>query len=263
MTLNMWNVAGPLTERIAEARLWVRMLQPDVVCLQELVVREGDAGTHWGIWDGLGYELSFCGVIPFGDAGEFGNGILARHPIAAENRTKLPGLDKDENRHVQHAALTLPTGQTLHVFNTHLNWRLDEGYVRQAQVQALQSFVEETVGAMPVGSQPPVVCGDFNAPPETDEIGYMAGAVALDGRTVVWQDSWRAAGSGEGHTWDNRNPFASTDHEPRRRLDYVWVGLADPTNGRGRVLHARLVCDTPLTGTYATDHFGVMAEIAV
>ncbi|MCC7075699.1 MAG: endonuclease/exonuclease/phosphatase family protein [Acidimicrobiia bacterium] len=263
MTLNMWNVGGPLDERIREARLWVEMLEPDVVCFQELVVREGDPATHWGIWDGLGYELVFCRMIPFGDAGDFGNGIVTRLPVIASAEVRLPGLDREENRHVQHAAVTLPTGQTMHVFNTHLNWRLDEGYVRQRQVQAIQEFVDVTVGDVPVGAQPPVLCGDFNATPESAEIAYLAGFHTLDGRSVAWQDAWRAAGSGDGLTWDNRNPFATKDHEPRRRLDYIWVGLPDQTNGRGRVLHARLVCDVPLTGTYASDHLGVMAEITV
>jgi endonuclease/exonuclease/phosphatase family metal-dependent hydrolase len=215
------------------------------------------------MWADLGYGLSFCGIIPFGDAGEFGNGILSRFPIAAENRLHLPGLDREENRHAHHAALELPTGQALHVFNTHLNWRHDEGRVRQAQVSALAGFVDDVVGQVPVGAQPPVMCGDFNAAPESTEIGHLSGFAAMGGRTVAWQDAWQAAGSGEGLTWDNRNPFASSVHEPRRRIDYIWVGMPDPTSGRGRVLHTRLVCDVPLTGSYATDHFGLMAEIVI
>ena len=51
-------------------------------------------------------------------------------------------------------------------------------------------------------------------------------------------------------------------HEPDRRIDYVFVGWRRE-GGAGRVESARVVCDRSLTGTFATDHFGVLADIAV
>ncbi|MEY2567203.1 MAG: hypothetical protein QOE35_1732, partial [Actinomycetota bacterium] len=63
-----------------------------------------------------------------------------------------------------------------------------------------------------------------------------------------------------GFTWDNRNPFAAAEHEPDRRIDYVLVGWRRDS-GAGRVESARVVCDRALTGTFASDHFGLVADI--
>ena len=51
--------------------------------------------------------------------------------------------------------------------------------------------------------------------------------------------------------------------ERNRRLDYVFVGpMRD--NGPGAVLHSRVVLDLPnAEDVYPSDHFGVLAEIAL
>lgn len=269
LTLNLWNMSGPLAERMTEARRWFELLEPDVACFQELVAGDGDGtgrpggagGPHAGIWDGLGYELLLCPIVPFGDAGFFGNGIVTRLPIVSHEVVDLPGLDREENRKAQLCTLTMPGGADLVVANTHLNWRLDEGYVREAQVCELDRRVRRAQAETGRDSQPPIICGDFNADADSTEIRYLAGLATIEGVSTAYQDCWRAAGRGSGCTWDNRNPFASAAHEHGRRLDYIWSGLADMVSGRGRVLHARVVCDEPLTGRHSSDHYGMYAEV--
>ncbi|HEV2368763.1 MAG TPA: hypothetical protein VGR90_02745, partial [Acidimicrobiales bacterium] len=56
------------------------------------------------------------------------------------------------------------------------------------------------------------------------------------------------------------NAFADTEREPDRRIDYVM--LLWRAHAKLWVRHARVVCDRALTGTFASDHFGVMAEVA-
>ena len=43
---------------------------------------------------------------------------------------------------------------------------------------------------------PPILCGDFNAEPDSDEIRFLCSLTALDGRTTFFQDAWRVAGDG-------------------------------------------------------------------
>ena len=51
--------------------------------------------------------------------------------------------------------------------------------------------------------------------------------------------------------------------ERNRRLDYVFVGQIRD-DGWGAVLDARVVLDLPdANGVYASDHFGVYAEIGI
>ena len=77
---------------------------------------------------------------------------------------------------------------------------------------------------------------------------------------LVFIDGWRAGGTGPGITWDNRNPFAATDHEPDRRIDYVFVGYPRD-GGRGQVVRAELVGTAPVDGVWPSDHFGVVADL--
>ena len=102
---------------------------------------------------------------------------------------------------------------------------------------------------------PPILAGDFNAEPGSDEIR------GLSDRRSRWVDAWSAAGDGgPGSTWASRNPYARLAGELDRRIDYIFV--APPgADGRGRVESCRVVCDDERDGVWASDHFGVYAEL--
>lgn len=256
MTLNIWNLFGPWGERRQEIVAWLRHLSPDLVCLQE--VAEHPDGRNQATWlaeaSGAGYHCAY-GPGLVGDWGANGNAVLSRWPIDASDTIALPALDEeDEGRVVVHAR----TGG-IDVFCTHLNWRYEHGAVRQTQVQVIVDAIEQR--ADPASPLPPVLAGDFNADPDSDEVRFLCGLTAPGGRSTYFQDAWRVAGGGgPGWTWDNRDPWAAAEHEPDRRIDYIFVGWRRD-NGNGRVESARVVCDRSLTGTFATDHFGVAADV--
>ena len=257
LTLNIWNLSGPWRERREEILAWLRLLDPDVVCLQEVVESpEGKNQARWlGERAGSGYQVAFAaGASISGHA--FGNAVLSRWPIDATESTPLPrsSAADDTNRVVLHART-----HGLDVFCTHLAWRLDDGAVRERQVRALTGFIDST--ADPAAAIPPILAGDLNAEPESTEMRYLTGLGSLEGHSVCFIDSWAAAGGGgPGHTWDNRNPFAFTEREPSRRIDHILVGWR-PATGVW-VTRAGVVCDRAITGTFASDHFGLVAEIA-
>jgi endonuclease/exonuclease/phosphatase family metal-dependent hydrolase len=145
------------------------------------------------------------------------------------------------------------------VFCTHLNWQYEDGWIREQQVLDLVDAVGQL--ADPESPLPPIVCGDMNAEPESTEMRFLAGLSSMNGRSVYFQDAWRVAGGrGPGFTWDNRNPFAAAEFEPDRRIDYIYAGWRRH-GGAGRIESARVACNRSLTGTYATDHFGLVADI--
>jgi endonuclease/exonuclease/phosphatase family metal-dependent hydrolase len=255
MTLNIWNTSH-WRERREEIVAWVTHVEPDVLCLQEVVNREDGrnqaawlaarTGRHWAGGPGL----------DFGNDAWFGNAVLSRWPIDAHSTTRLPGLDQnDEGRVLLHART-----DGLDVFCTHLNWQYHHGNIREAQVLKVVATIEAQ--ADPSSELPPIVCGDFNANPDSNEIRFMCGLATLEGRSTFFQDAWRVAGgAGPGHTWDNRNSFAAQEREPDGRIDYIFVGWRRD-GGAGRIESARVVCDRSLTGAFASDHFGVLADIA-
>jgi endonuclease/exonuclease/phosphatase family metal-dependent hydrolase len=256
MTLNIWNLSGPWRQRRDEIVAWLRLVDPDVVCLQE--VMEAPDGRNQARWlgqaTGAGYEVAFAGAR-LGEH-QFGNAVLSRWPIEATAGAPLPpsAAPDDTDRVVLHAR----TGG-LDVFCTHLAWRLDDGVVRERQVRVLADFVAER--ADPGAAVPPVLAGDLNAAPDSTEMRYLTGLASLEGHSVCFIDAWAmAGGGGGGHTWDNRNPFAFPEREPSRRIDHILLGWRPGTGVW--VSRAGLVCDRALTGTFASDHFGLVAEIA-
>ena len=260
LTLNIWNLSGPWRARRAEIVAWLDRMTPDVVCLQEVV--EGYDGRNQarrvaelaaGDW-----HVAYAGSPSEWYAGGwFGNAVLSRWPIDASHAEDLPHTPASDE--VQRLVLHART-RGLDVFCTHLNWRYDEGSIRERQVHRVVEVVEQR--ADPGSPLPPIVCGDLNAEPDATEIRFLTGLASVGGRSTYFQDAWRVAGGGgPGWTWDNRNPFAAAEHEPDRRIDYVLVGWRHD-DGAGRVETARVVCDRALTGTFASDHFGVVADIA-
>ena len=260
MTLNLWNLSGGWRERRAEVLAWLELLQPDVVCLQEVIEdADGRNSARW-LYDNAGGFEGFAHhgtPTPLFENITFGNAILSRWSIATTNVVDLPDDDppaEPTGRFVLHVRTN-----GLDVFCTHLTSLPAHGYLREQQVLATDDAVRRL--ADPGAAMPPILAGDFNADPDATEIRYLSGLATLDGRSTYYQEAWRVAGGREpGWTWENRNPFMSVQHDTDRRIDYVFVGWRRD-DGRGRVETCRVVCDRSLTGVYASDHFGLLAEI--
>lgn len=98
----------------------------------------------------------------------------------------------------------------------------DESALRCTRVVQVSRFVARHAGC----GFPPVLTGDLNAEPDTDEVRLVYGhktAPAVPGQVLV--DAWRYADPAEpGDTWDRRNPFVRATHEPSSRIDYILVG---------------------------------------
>ena len=253
MTLNIWNMSGPWRERRDEIVAWLHLVEPDIVCLQEVFDSPGDKNQASWLAErvGLGHRVAFGG-IELGDH-RFGNAVLSRWDIEHDETFLLPTSAAPDD--VQRVALHARTNG-IDVFSTHLAWRLDDGAVRERQVRALADEVLSR--SDPEG--PTVLAGDFNADPAANEIRYLMGRASLDGSSVCFMDAWETSGGGgPGNTWDNRNPFAVGEREPDRRIDYIF--LLWRVHAGYWFRNARLVCDRSLSGTYASDHLGVLAEL--
>jgi endonuclease/exonuclease/phosphatase family metal-dependent hydrolase len=259
LTLNLWHDQGPWPARAERIRAWLDRLDPDVVGFQEALRGPGLDQTA----ELLGARLPHRAYARAqqlereGRSLEFGNAIASRWPLEEADFQRLPDRGETERRAALHAVIDAPFGP-LGFASTHLHWRFHHGDTRVQQAKALAL---EVIRRRPKGGFPPVVVGDFNAEPDSDEIRFLTGGHAVDGKSVYFHDAWRVAGSGgDGTTWSNRNRFARLALEPERRIDYVFVGY--PTaQGLGRVEACRVVCDQAVDGVWPSDHFGVYAEL--
>ena len=265
-TLNIWNNEGPWTERKQLIRAELARMQPDVMGLQEVLrvlsgesqeqqagpVRLPRAAERWtntpdrdqaaALAEGLGYHLRYGAAARYEGGLEFGNALLSRFPVLEDQVFPLPNEQTTESRSLLYALLDTPYGRQP-VFVTHLNWKLFHGRVRVRQVL----FIVETIFALvPTEADllPPLLMGDFNAEPESDEIRFLRGFATIEGKSVSFADAWVWGGDGTaGHTFDRKNPFAARSHEPPRRIDYIFVRGPD-RHYRGEPTNTRLAfCD--------------------
>ncbi len=252
---NIWWRFGPWEQRQPAIIETLRGLDADVICLQEVW---GDEGTDQAeiLARELGYFHVFAPIMTMNRLG-FGNAILSRWPIAETRMVELSGRDETmEGRCVVAAEIDGPRGRFM-AFCTHLNYRYEHSHIRQQQVADLAQFV----AANSLKTYPPVLCGDFNADPASDEIRMLKGLTTCPEPGLFFHDAWEAAGpGGPGYTWDNGNAHAAQEYEPNRRIDYIFVG-APKRRTAGHIADCRIVGDAPVNGVYPSDHFAVLAEL--
>jgi endonuclease/exonuclease/phosphatase family metal-dependent hydrolase len=263
LTLNIWGEQPPMEQRMEVLLRGLEELSPDVIGLQEVREVEGKVANQARMLaERIGYHWVWAPATRWG-GGEEGVALLSRHPIGEHEHRVLPPARPEETRVCLMARLDTPAGP-LRCYTTHLNYRLTHGIEREQQVLAVDDFVAAHRGE----ALPQIVMGDFNATPEHDEIRYLRGLHTLDGRRSFYQDAWARRHPLEteaGFTWARRNPYTERLRwlERDRRIDYIFVTPIG-RDGRGVVHDCRLVLDRPDgEGCYASDHFGVMADIQV
>lgn len=93
---------------------------------------------------------------------------------------------------------------------------------------------------------------------------FWTGRQSLAGTSVCYQDAWEAVRPGEPrHTFSPRDRLVRVGEMPSergRRIDYVMVrcGAHGPAL---TVIDCRLVEDQPAGEAWASDHFGVTADL--
>ena len=264
LTLNIWFDQPPWDARAALIRDAIDALQPDVIGFQE-VLRGPDLDQLAELVSAAHPHTAYAAAMDIVERPgvTFGNAIASRWPLDAITHTPLPGRGDWEKRVALTARVDAPFG-AFSFTTTHLHWRFHHGHVRERQVAAVARASQDAVAA---GDFPPIVVGDFNAEPESDEIRYMRGMHSFQGDSVAYLDAWSVAGAADaagvrapGYTWANRNRYAAAEYEPDRRIDYVFTGLPR-RDGTGLVETCRVVCDAPTGDVWPTDHFGVYAEL--
>lgn len=255
LTWNLWWRFGPWEQRQPAIAQSIIEIDPDIIALQEVW---GDETTNLAaeLAKRLGYNHVFASTMELKGFG-FGNALLSRWPITKERSRMLFGLEEtNEGRAALFAEIDGPRGP-IPIFSTHLNWKFHQSNIRQRQVSDLAGFVDE----MGPWTFPPIVCGDFNSEPASDEIRMLTGLTNCPVDGLVFHDAWAVAGgAGRGLTWDNSNPYAIVEYEPDRRIDYIFVGWPG-SGGAGHIVSCRVAGNKPVDGVWPSDHHAVVAEL--
>jgi endonuclease/exonuclease/phosphatase family metal-dependent hydrolase len=252
---NVWANSGPWEARYARIEQLMRGMDADIIAMQE-------------VWRAVGHEpiaeiasrlgLVYTPCIEWFEpaALESGTAVLSRWPVTDTGSRKLTGFDGGDGGLVQFARIDGPRG-AIDMFVVMLDWRPDLSHVRQAQVRELAEYVNETGSA----AHPVLICGDFNAGPDTDEMRMLTGHMQTAAPGLVFYDAWDVASEGgPGHTWSRRNRWAAAGLLPDRRIDYV-LSAWPRSRGAGHPLRCEVLGTAGLDGVDPSDHFAVMAEI--
>jgi endonuclease/exonuclease/phosphatase family metal-dependent hydrolase len=247
MTLNVWNKNKWRARRSAILE-WINEIQPDLVALQEVIRSRRGCQASW-IAKRTGMTATFGAARSISGLGEFGNAVLSRLPVRGPRCHPLTDASTGNE---PRAILTVEAdayGRRVSFSSTHLSWQFDEGWIREQQVRDIADVLGPRQDDVLL-----IVCGDFNATPESAEMLFM--------KEFPLVDAYEAVHPGQlGYTWCNANPFAAQEHEPERRIDYILV--APSPEGAGRVVSADVVCNEPRWGTWPSDHYGVAARLSL
>ncbi|TDC43856.1 endonuclease/exonuclease/phosphatase family protein [Micromonospora sp. KC213] len=261
MTLNLLSPDHAHWERrrsVLQAGL--ASLRPDLVALQE---------TVWG--DGYDQAPDLLGpdyhiVRHSGRSADgVGAALASRWPVGTVREVDLHVTDRVDlpwcAAVVAEIEAPPPIGPLLFVHHKP-TYHVGYAYERELQAVACAEFIEEQLGSRDMHV---VLAGDFDDTPDSASIRFWTGKQSLCRRSVAYRDAWSAIHPDElGHTFTPLNPLVQAGEmslELGRRIDYVMVrcGIHGPTLD---IVDCRLAFDEPVDKVWATDHLGMVADLA-
>jgi endonuclease/exonuclease/phosphatase family metal-dependent hydrolase len=265
MTWNLWWRFGEWQRRQDGIIQLLRSSAPDIVGLQEVWATASENQAQI-LADILRMYVAWCpSPAPelfqrrLGDRGVVvGNAILSRWPITRTSKCVLPNGAGDTGRTALFALIATPSG-AVPFFTTQFTSAIGHSAARCDQVRALARFVIDEIPE----SANPLVTGDFNAEPDSDEIRLLGGHKTpppVPG--LVLLDAWRYADPPTpGWTWDRLNPAVWSTGEPDARIDYIFLGYRLNNESAPRVRNAWLAGNEPVDGVWPSDHAAVVVEL--
>lgn len=229
LTLNLWKLNEPLAARNAALAAGLKILRPDIVCLQEVAGRQS------------ALVAEACELPHVIDNGALS--ILSRTPIARSHNAALPEAARDEPRQVLLVETSIE-GRPLLVANTHLAWRPEMVAERKAQVAALLAAIKREP------TKTKILVGDFNDDPDSPALRLVSdsGAGLHDTYAACRPDN-------PGFTWSRKNPFVSSSTARDQRIDYIF------TSGDLKPTDCTVVFDGGNGLGVASDHYGVFCRV--
>ncbi|MFG1945526.1 endonuclease/exonuclease/phosphatase family protein [Nonomuraea sp. NPDC048826] len=258
LTMNLWARHGDWPARRDVLASGLRELRPDLVAFQESVVHEGYDQVADLLGDGYHVVHQSHGE-PDGTRAS----IASRWPLGAARQARMPVTRRvDLTEFAAWVGVVEVRGPVPLIFMNHKpSFRL--GHERERELQAVASarLAERMLAGRDL---PVVVAGDFDATPDSAGLRFWRGLQSLEGMSVCYRDAWEwAHPDADGHTFSPVNPLVTEGNWPRetgRRIDYVLVrcGPTGPPLGLEACFR---VFDRPVGGVWASDHFGVVADL--
>ncbi|MDQ2878527.1 MAG: exodeoxyribonuclease III [Pseudomonadota bacterium] len=257
MKIVSWNI-NSVRFRIEIVERFLREAAPDILCLQETKVIDGDFPT--APFRALGYDH----IILHGQRMHHGVAILSRVPIVADDR-----FDWQANREARHVGVRLPGGVRLENVYVPAGGDVPDRDMNAKFGQKLD-FVERMTRWSETLDVPTILVGDFNiAPLDTDVwshkqlrnvVSHTAIEIAALDR-LKQSNAWVDLGRHFFHAparlytwWSYRSPDW-TVNDRGRRLDHMWA-----TRDVAETARAHTVFEACRHWLKPSDHVPIMTE---
>ncbi|TGE21784.1 endonuclease/exonuclease/phosphatase [Hymenobacter aquaticus] len=232
--VRIFNVYAQLREKDPESPgkfiQWLAENPADVLCLQEFYNEPVGSRTGEGrlfrsadkIGQQAGRQVFVSKTLTNGAGAEFGMAIFSRFPIVGRGTISFDRLTQN---HAMYADLRLPTGDTIRVYNFHLqSMSMDEkdivdsysskaglkkkglGLMRRFKrgLVARSVQVDTLVRRFDRCRYPMLLCADLNDLPYSYTYDQLADR---------FQNAWATVGNGVGATYNGRLPFVRIDNQ--------------------------------------------------
>jgi endonuclease/exonuclease/phosphatase family metal-dependent hydrolase len=260
-TWNIWGRYGDYRARYHDIVSVLRTESADLVGLVEIWHGEDEDQLEQLAGD-LGYTYWASADVGITDGVYWGVGVLSRLPIVREDRLVFPSAFEGQPPGVALVAtVECPAGEF--DFVSLCEWPLLWSALGvTASSSRLESF-HELARKLSEPARPitPIVVGDFNTIPESQEIRVLTGKEPSHGLAMSFRDTWEILhGTAEGWTSDGvTNPHLKDRPRGRHRIDYILTGTGP------EFAHVWGTTDVVVFGTGEesppSDHYGVRADL--
>jgi endonuclease/exonuclease/phosphatase family metal-dependent hydrolase len=254
ITINTWKCDGEYRLRMRIMAEQLKRLKPDIIACQECFVSEdAKADTLKFLAAQLGMDYLFAAGRNKKRFFEnrwvdslSGLGVLSVYPLTGLNNFSLPATAEDNDRKAQQVEVCLPGQKKLLLTNVHLT-HLRNTELRKAQAE----FVADNTKFIN-GYLYKVVCGDFNAEPDSIEIEAFLNRCSA-------ADCYINGGGRQ-----PRNTLVEAlNRQKHIRVDHVFVLPMFGENTFPNFVDSAIVLNEPdkATGVYPSDHFGISTTL--
>jgi endonuclease/exonuclease/phosphatase family metal-dependent hydrolase len=245
----------------------IRELQPDLVAFHESIKTD----NYDQVSDLLGPDFNIAHSTER-DPNGMGISIASRWPIGEVKEVDLKVTPQTAGFPCSTLIADIiapdPIGSLLFV-NHFPNWQLNFEFERELQAVKAIRFVEALVD---LSKQQVILVGDLDADHDAASIRFITGRQSLGYMSVCYRDAWESSHPDDsGHTFTPLNPLVMEGvvrgmkpfrDWPFRRIDYIFVRFGAHGGNALDIMKCERIFDEPVNGIWASDHFGLIADLS-
>jgi endonuclease/exonuclease/phosphatase family metal-dependent hydrolase len=256
-THNIWGRHGDWDARRSVLAGGIRTINPDLIALQETIV-DGDYDQVADIL-GEGWHIVHSEAR---DPGGMGISIASRWPITGWQEPDLNLTPRTTDfpctSLIAGIAVPPPIGPVLLV-NHFPDYQVHHELERERQTAHVASAVEDLVASQP---RHVLLAGDLDAEPDSASLRFLAGRQSLDGISVCYRRAWESVhGNARCPTFTTESPLVPAGW-PYEEIDHIFVRCGPEGIPTLHIDGCERAFDEAVDGTWASDHFGLVADFS-